>query len=61
MVVGDWGTAWFNGWNGLEFLGGTPGYAGPNTFNLLSSRDLFSFARLALDLAVDKAGKSFDF
>ena len=71
MVVADWGTAWFRdltvrtnqseGFDPSEFLGGTPGYAGPYTFNESGPRDLFSFGRLALDLVLNKAGKSFNF
>ena len=67
MVIADWGMAWFRylteriGNNKSEFLGGTPGYAGPHTFNQSGPRDLFSFARLALDLALDKKGKSCSF
>ena len=63
MVVCDWGTAWFSGLTArinskvTEFLGGTPGYAGPGTFDEMGPRDLFSFGRIALDIAMDKAGK----
>ena len=49
--LADWGTA------GTEHLGGTPLYAGPRTYEL-EFKDLFSFGRLALELFLDRKGKS---
>lgn len=54
-VLGDWGTSKvlhirssaFD--TSGEFLGGTPGYAGPRTFEV-HNKDMFSFGRLALEL-----------
>ena len=46
--LSDWGTA------GLHY-GGTPMYAGPRTYRR-SSKDLFSFARLALELFLEPEG-----
>ena len=54
MVVGDWGSAYV-GRDGESFLGGTPVYAGPNTFTF-SNKDLFSFGRLAMKLMLNKSG-----
>lgn len=53
MVVADWGSANVGG-TGV-FSGGTPVYAGPNTFNIFD-KDLFSFGRLAMELMMDKTG-----
>ena len=50
-ILADWGTA------GPENFGGTPLYAGPNTYENIW-KDLFSFGRLALELFLDKKGKS---
>ena len=60
MVVADWGSA--NDErpaNAGNFLGGTPVYAGPKTFEAAQLRplkDLFSFGRIALELMMDKSG-----
>ena len=54
MVVADWGSAEV-GNNGRSFFGGTPVYAGPNTFNAYN-KDLFSFGRLAMEILMDKSG-----
>ena len=54
MVVADWGSANI-GFDGASFLGGTPVYAGPRTFEL-NNKDLFSFGRLAMELFMDKSG-----
>ena len=54
MVVADWGSAWF-GYEGGEFFGGTPVYAGPQTFEQ-GHKDLFSFGRIAMELFMDKKG-----
>ena len=43
-----------NPYSGL-YLGGTPVYAGPRSFRVLG-KDLFSFARLTLELFLDKEG-----
>ena len=53
MVVADWGSASFE--EGGSFLGGTPVYAGPRTFEDLN-KDLFSFGRMAMELIMDKSG-----
>ena len=55
-VLSDWGTARVWGGTGC-FFGGTPVYAGPRCFEFIS-KDLFSFARLALELFVDEEGRS---
>ena len=54
MVVADWGSAWVGNYGG-RFFGGTPVYAGPNTFDAID-KDLFSFGRLAMELFMDKSG-----
>ena len=59
MVVADWASAYVRG--GGEFYGGTPVYAGPNTFESfytfdLAGKDLFSFGRLAMELMMDNTG-----
>ena len=41
-ILADWGTA------GEYHFGGTPMYAGPNTYQD-NNKDLFSFGRLALE------------
>ena len=69
MVIADWGCAnvgkdWAEEEEDVKkkFDGGTPVYAGPNTFNgLISSKDLFSFGRLAMELMLDKQGKESKF
>ena len=48
MFLGDWGSA--------GYPGGTPMYAGPRTYEY-SSKDLFSFGRLALELFLEPQGK----
>ena len=53
--LGDWGTA--NLFFGGEFFGGTPVYAGPNSFQY-RHKDFFTFGRLALELFVDEQGPS---
>ena len=50
-VLGDYGTA------GHTHFGGTPVYAGPNTYGI-KNKDLFSFGRLALELFLEQTGKS---
>ena len=50
-VLGDYGTA------GENHMGGTPVYAGPNTYDT-NNKDLFSFGRLALELFLEQTGKS---
>ena len=55
MVVTDWGSANVDIFGG-RFFGGTPIYAGPNTFEDNVDKDLFSFGRLAMELMMDKAG-----
>ena len=55
MVVADWGSAWV-GEDGGSFFGGTPVYAGTNTFDGWPNKDLFSFGRLAMELFMDKSG-----
>ena len=52
-VLGDWGTA--NVFYG-KFFGGTPVYAGPRSFEYYY-KDLFSFARLALELFDEGRGQ----
>ena len=52
--LADWGTAYVYGG---KYFGGTPGYAGPRSFQP-SNKDLFSFGRLALELFLDEAGRS---
>ena len=47
--LADWGTADFH-------FGGTPMYAGPRTY-ARAYKDLFSFARLALELFLEHEGK----
>ena len=57
MVVADWGSATVGSF-GL-FLGGTPVYAGPQTFTEFyqhGHKDLFPFGRLAMELFMDKSG-----
>ena len=54
--LGDWGTAGRER-EGIEFFGGTPVYAGPNSF-IGCDRDFFSFGRLTLELFVDEQGPS---
>ena len=57
MVVADWGSAGARGFG--AFLGGTPVYAGPQTFResyTHGNKDLFSFGRLAMELFMDKSG-----
>ena len=54
MVVADWGSAKI-GDGGERFLGGTPVYAGPKTFDD-TYKDLFSFGRMAMELFMDKSG-----
>ena len=54
MVVADWGSAYV-GHDGGRFFGGTPVYAGPNTFKY-NDKDLFSFGRLAMELFMNKSG-----
>ena len=54
MVVADWGSAKI-GYEGVEFFGGTPVYAGPQTFDQ-ADKDLFSFGRIAMELFMDKKG-----
>ena len=41
-ILADWGTA------GNKHFGGTPMYAGPNTYTK-DNKDIFSFGRLALE------------
>ena len=53
MVVADWGSA--NSGEGGSFPGGTPVYAGPQTYKCFD-KDLFSFGRMAMELFADKAG-----
>ena len=54
MVVADWGSARvLNG--GGNFFGGTPVYAGPQTFDQ-ADKDLFSFGRIAMELFMDNKG-----
>ena len=53
MVVADWGSAKIE--DGGQFFGGTPVYAGPQTFNKYD-KDLFSFGRMAMELFMDKSG-----
>ena len=60
MVVGDWGSAHV-GPDGGNFNGGTPVYAGPDTFDVLSNKDIFSFGRLAMELMLDKSGTELTF
>ena len=55
LVVADWGSARV-GLAGGEFFGGTPVYAGPQTFQMYSGKDLFSFGRMAMELLMDKSG-----
>ena len=55
MVVGDWGSAAVVGDDGGVFYGGTPLYAGPNTFSS-GNKDSFSFGRLARELFTEKSG-----
>ena len=55
MVVGDWGSGDV-GTAGGAFYGGTPVYAGPNTFYGSYDKDLFSFGRIAMELFTDKSG-----
>ena len=50
-ILADWGTA------GDKHFGGTPLYAGPNTYEF-ASKDLFSFGRLSLELFLGREGKS---
>ena len=59
MVVADWGSAWV-GTDGGVFLGGTPVYAGPKTFDF-THKDLFSFGRLAMELFMNKSGTESEF
>ena len=47
--LADWGTSY-------QHFGGTPMYAGPRTYELYG-RDLFSTARLALELFLESQGK----
>ena len=54
MVVADWGSAVI-GEDGGQFFGGTPVYAGPQTYKCFD-KDLFSFGRMAMELFADKAG-----
>ena len=54
MVVADWGSAKV-GIGGGKFFGGTPVYAGSNTFESFV-KDFFSFGRLAMELFMDKSG-----
>ena len=54
MVVADWGSSWVTEEGGTH-MGGTPVYAGPNTYNQYN-KDLFSFGRLAMELMMDKSG-----
>ena len=54
-VLADWGTA--DMIHGTSFLGGTPVYAGPRSFDR-ADKDLFSFGRLALELFLSQQGKS---
>ena len=54
--LGDWGTA--GNWHeAIKFFGGTPVYAGPNSFRN-TDKDFFTFGRLALELFVDEQGPS---
>ena len=53
MVVADWGSAMVDGFG--SFFGGTPVYAGPQTFSGYN-KDLFSFGRIAMELFVNKSG-----
>ena len=55
-VLGDWGTS-YTGFVGERCFGGTPGYAGPRTFET-HFKDLFSFGRLALELFLDQEARS---
>ena len=55
IVIADWGSAFVGRYSGV-FLGGTPVYAGPRTFDSLD-KDLFSFGRLAVELMMKKSGK----
>ena len=48
--LADWGTS------GSIYAGGTPMYAGPNTFGD-GGRDLFSFGRMALEMFLEPQGK----
>ena len=52
-TLSDWGTAYISGTN--EFMGGTPGYAGPKSFET-RNKDVFSFGRLAAELFMEKEG-----
>ena len=54
MVIADWGSA-EAGDDGGKFYGGTPVYAGPNTFSS-GTKDSFSFGRLAMEFFMDKSG-----
>ena len=54
MVVADWGSAVVGSWD-VDFLGGTPVYAGPHTFNFFA-KDLFSLGRMAMELMMNKSG-----
>ena len=50
-ILADWGTS------GDRHFGGTPFYAGPNTYEQLH-KDLFGFGRLALELFLEQEGNS---
>ena len=50
--LADWGTA-----GNAGHYGGTPLYAGPRTYES-DYKDIFSFGRLALELFLDRKGKS---
>ena len=55
-VLGDWGTAYmYEGSSSYKFMGGTPAYAGPRSFQFYH-KDIFSFGRLALELFLKKEG-----
>ena len=61
MVVGDWGSAHLGPFVShgpdMTYFGGTPVYAGPNTFTF-DNKDFFSFSRLAMELMCGKKEQS---
>ena len=52
-VLSDWGAGCADM---IMFNGGTPGYAGPNSFRGTYEKDLFSFGRLAVELFLKSEG-----
>ena len=54
--LGDWGTAG-DYYQDIKFFGGTPVYAGPNSFRN-NDKDFFTFGRFALELFVAEEGSS---